>query len=144
MAREGQGYPCYQRDMMMIGLMGRVFAIGPGDWGSIPDRVIPKTLKMVLDTSLLNTQHYKVRINGKVEQSRGRSSEPFGSPSTTVASFTFIFISFGQKFQNYFHFAKKEREKSKISIHQFFCTHTHTHTHTYICECARVCVCVCG
>ena len=33
----------------------RVFANGPGDLGSIPGRVIPKTLKMVLDTSLLNT-----------------------------------------------------------------------------------------
>ena len=28
-----------------------------------------KTLKMVLDTSLLNTQQYKVCIKGKVEQS---------------------------------------------------------------------------
>ena len=37
-------------------------------------RVIPKTLKMVLDTSLLNTQQYKVRIECKVEQSRERSS----------------------------------------------------------------------
>ena len=34
----------------------------------------PKTLKMVFDTSLLNTQQYKVRIKGKVEQSRERSS----------------------------------------------------------------------
>ena len=47
----------------------RVFANGPGDLGSIPGRVIPKTLKMELDTSLLNTQHYKVRFKGKVEQS---------------------------------------------------------------------------
>ena len=46
----------------------RVFANGPGDLGSIPGRVIPKTLKMVLDTTLLNTQHYKVRFKGKVEQ----------------------------------------------------------------------------
>ena len=38
--------------------VGRVFANGPGDLGSIPGRVIPKTLKMVLDTSLLNTQWY--------------------------------------------------------------------------------------
>ena len=37
-------------------------------------RVIPKTLKMVLDTSLLNTRQYKVRIEGKVEQSCERSS----------------------------------------------------------------------
>ena len=38
----------------------RVFANDPEDRGSIPGQVIPKTLKMVLDTSLLNTQHYKV------------------------------------------------------------------------------------
>ena len=57
-----------------IGLVGRVFANGLGDLGSIPGRVIPKTLKIVLDTSLLNTQQYKVRIKGKVEQSRERSS----------------------------------------------------------------------
>ena len=45
-----------------------------GDLGSIPGCVIPKTLKMVLDTCLLNTQQYKVRIEGKVEQSGERSS----------------------------------------------------------------------
>ena len=45
-----------------IGLAVRVFANGPRDLGSIPGRVIPKTQKMVLDASLLNTQHYKVRI----------------------------------------------------------------------------------
>ena len=44
------------------------------DLGSIPGRVIPKTLKMELDTTLLNTQHYKVRFKGKVEQSREWSS----------------------------------------------------------------------
>ena len=58
----------------LIGLVVRVFANGPGDLDSIPGRVIPKTLKMVLDTYLLNTQQYKVRIKGKVEQSRERSS----------------------------------------------------------------------
>ena len=55
-------------------LVGRVFTNGPGDLGSIPGRVIPKTLKMVLDTSLLNTQQYRVRIKGEVEQSRERSN----------------------------------------------------------------------
>ena len=50
----------------LIGLVGRVFANGPGDMGLIPGRIIPKTLKMVLDTTLLN--------EGKVEQSRERSS----------------------------------------------------------------------
>ena len=31
---------------------------------------------MAIDTSLLNTQHYKVRIKGKGEQSRERSNAP--------------------------------------------------------------------
>ena len=57
-----------------VSLVGRVFANGPGDQGSIPGRVIPKTLKMVFDTSLLDTQQYKVRVKGKVEQSRETSS----------------------------------------------------------------------
>ena len=49
------------------------FSNGPVDLGSIPGRVIRKTQKIVLDATLLNTQHYKVRIEGKVEQSRERS-----------------------------------------------------------------------
>ena len=53
--------------------MVRVFAHGPGDLRSILGRVIPKTRKMVLDTSLLNTQQYKVQIKGKVEKPRERS-----------------------------------------------------------------------
>ena len=47
--------------------MVRVFTNGSGDLGSIPGRVIPKTQEMILDASLLNTQHYKIRIKGKVE-----------------------------------------------------------------------------
>ena len=35
-----------------IGLLSRMFASGPGDWGSIPGRVMPKTQKIVLDISL--------------------------------------------------------------------------------------------
>ena len=64
----------FSSQYIFIGQVGRVFANGPGDLGSIPGQVIPKTLKMVLDTSLLNIQHYKVRIKGKVEQSWERSS----------------------------------------------------------------------
>ena len=45
--------------------MVRVFANGPEDQGAIPGRVILKTQKMELDTSLLNTQHYKVLIKRK-------------------------------------------------------------------------------
>ena len=47
--------------------MGRVFTNGPGDLSSIPGHVISKTLKMVLDTSLLNTLQYKVRIKSKMD-----------------------------------------------------------------------------
>ena len=56
-----------------IRLVGRVFANSPGDQGSIPGQVIPKTQKKkkkkkkVLDTSLLNNQHYKIHIKGKME-----------------------------------------------------------------------------
>ena len=57
-----------------MGMMVREFVNGPRDVGSIPGRVIPKTQKMVLDASLLNTWHYKIRIEGKMEQSRERSS----------------------------------------------------------------------
>ena len=93
----------YQNHGILSFLQSRVFVKGPEDLGSIPGRIIPKTLKMVLDTSLLNTQQYKVRIKGKVEQSRERSSPPlhlgvvaiekgaFGSPSTTVVNFIYAF-----------------------------------------------------
>ena len=57
-----------------IDLISNVFANGPEDRGSIPGRFIPKTQNMVLDAALLNTQHYKVRIKGKGEQSKERGS----------------------------------------------------------------------
>ena len=69
----------------LIGQVGGVFVNDPGDWGSIPSRVIPKDSKkkkkkkMVLDPSLLNIQHYKVCIEGKVEQSRRSSTFPYTS-----------------------------------------------------------------
>ena len=49
----------------LISLVGRMFANDPGDLGSIPGRVIPKAFII---------QQYKVRIKGKVEQSKERSS----------------------------------------------------------------------
>ncbi len=57
-----------------MGLFSPVRASGPKDLGSIPGHVIPKTLKMVLNTYLLNTQQYKGRIKGKEGQSLERSS----------------------------------------------------------------------
>ena len=89
----------FLRSFSSISLVGRVFDNGPGYLGSIPDRIIPKIFKMVLGTPLLNTLQYKVRIKGKVEQSRERSSAlpytsvvvavekgAFWSPSTTFAN----------------------------------------------------------
>ena len=60
-----------------IGQMSKVLTNGLGDWGSIPGWVILKTQKMVLDADMLSTQYYKVRIKGKVEQSREWSSVLF-------------------------------------------------------------------
>ena len=57
--------------------MSRVFTNGPGDRGSIPGRVIPKSQKIVLDAALLSIQHYQVRIKSKVEQSLEWSSTLF-------------------------------------------------------------------
>ena len=75
-----------QYDMFLIMLTeisdwlnNRVFANGLGEQGSILDRVIPKAQKVVLDTSLFNTQHYKVRIKSKVEQS-GKGVAPSPTP----------------------------------------------------------------
>ena len=80
--------------------MCRVFANGLRDWGSIPDQIIPKSQKM-----LLNTQHDKVRIKGKVEQSRELWSiipccsnvvaikkGTFRSPLTKVINFIYILL----------------------------------------------------
>ena len=39
--------------------IGRVFANVLGDWGSILGRAIPKTQKMLLDATLLNTQNIR-------------------------------------------------------------------------------------
>ena len=63
---------------------------------------------MVLDASLLNSQQYKVGIKGKVEPSSERSSilpyilgvvaiekGAFGSPSTKVTNFTYLWSIYG-------------------------------------------------
>ena len=55
-------------------LAERVFSNGPEDQGSIPGRVMPNTKEMVPDAALLDTQHYKVKIKVKVEQSRNWSN----------------------------------------------------------------------
>ena len=80
----------YKYVYIIIGLECRVFANGPEDLGSIPGRVIPKTLKIILDTSLDNTKQHKVRIKGKVEQSRARNKH---LPSICVyAVLSYIYV----------------------------------------------------
>ena len=65
----------YQSSKPDISIMVRVFTSSLGDLGSIPNQSVKqKTQKMVLDTTLLNTQYYKVRIKGKMEQPRERCS----------------------------------------------------------------------
>ena len=94
---------CLHSDCPAWNATNRVFANGPGDQGSIPGHVITKTQKMVLDASLFNTQNYKVGI--KVKWSNpGNGVAPslhlgvvaiekgaFGSLSTKVANFTYMF-----------------------------------------------------
>ncbi len=60
---------------VFIGLIGRVFTNGLGDRGSVPGRGIQKTQKILLDF-LLNIQHYKLWIKGKVDQPM-ESCSPF-------------------------------------------------------------------
>ena len=85
----------------MYYLVGRLFATGPEDLGSISN-----TLKMALDTSLLNTQQYK----SKVEQSRERGNalpytsvllllkkELSGHPRLRSPTYLYVLRGFGHK-----------------------------------------------
>ena len=82
--------------------MSRVFANGPGDRGSIP--VIPKIRKVVPYVTLLNNQHYKLRIKSKCVSIEGVEWSPFlhrgvvaiengafGLPSTAIVN-NFMYI----------------------------------------------------
>ena len=53
------------RNFMPIRIKAKVFGTGPGDQCPILGRVIRKTQEIVLVGSLLNTQHYKIRIKSK-------------------------------------------------------------------------------
>ena len=73
---------------------------------------------MILDTVLLYTRHYKVRIKGKVKQSSERSSTfpiylgvvaiekgAFGSPSTKVTNFIYFIYTKDSKNGSWCHLA---------------------------------------
>ena len=64
--------------------MGRVFANGSEDLGSIVLHVIPKTLKMVLNTSLLYTQHIKYvsKLIKLATLAEGGAKAPFSIATT--------------------------------------------------------------
>ena len=62
----------FQPTAMLI-FVSLVFTNGSGDLGSILSRLIPKAQKWYLISPNL-TQHYKVPIKGKVEQSREKSA----------------------------------------------------------------------
>ena len=49
--------------------MSRVFTNGPGDQGQSQFESYQKLKETVLDAALLSTQHSKLRIKAKVEQS---------------------------------------------------------------------------
>ena len=76
----------------LIGPVGRVFATGPGDLGSIPGRVIPKTLKWYLipPCLILSNIRYVSRVKwsnlGKgVAPSPTSWSSSYGKGSLRVA-----------------------------------------------------------
>ena len=81
--------------------MSRVFTNGPGDQVQSQVESYQTLKKMVLDATLLNTQHYKVRVKWS---NPGKGVAPslhfsvvaiekgaFGSPLTKFANFTFLF-----------------------------------------------------
>ena len=106
-----------------------MFANGPGDLGSIPDRVIQKTQKMVLDASLLSTQHYKVRIKGKVEQSReGVAPSPTHWCSSYRKGSLRITLDYGRQLYLLIY---KKMDLAFINLQWLICHITSTLTYVY-------------
>ena len=80
----------------------RVLTNGPGDPSSILGRVIPMTQKMVLDASLINTQHYKVWIKGKWSN-HGKEVVPSPMPqcSSNCKGSLQVALNYGQPLISY-------------------------------------------
>ena len=68
-----------------------LFANGPGDLGSVPGRVIPKTLKIVLDTPLHNTQQNKYVSRVKWNK-KGKGVTPSPTP-WCIPNFTYLHMA---------------------------------------------------
>ena len=103
-------------DNWPIGIMVRVFGNSLEDQVSIPGQVIPKIKKIVLNASLLNTQHYKVqsRISGAIKRKRV-------APSPTLQCCSYWKESLGVVLNYY-----------QLTYLLYIYIHIHTHTHTYI------------
>ena len=101
----------------------------PGDRGSIPGQVIPKTQKMVLDAALLNTQYYKVRVKWS---NSGKGVAPpfhlgvvaiekgaFGSPSTKCANFIYYWchLSWQVRGSYYYYYYFVHFNRSSLGTH---------------------------
>ena len=146
--------------MNKLSFTRRVFANGPGDQISIPGRVISKTQKIVLDANLLKTQHYKVRIKGKLDQSREWRSallytsvlqllktEPLGCPQlrspNIIYIYIYIYISsvcvcvYACVIYIYIYIY------IYISTNIYVSMSIYIYIYIYIYACVRACVCVC-
>ena len=94
-------------------MMVRVFVNGPGDLGSIPGRVIPKSQKWYLMPPCLTLSiiRYVSRVKGVNPGKRLAPSLPLGvvaiekgalgSPSTTVTNFAFTYLFFFNRKMNF-------------------------------------------
>ena len=79
--KQTQANQYLMRGWLILNIYTRVMNEWSGRPGFNPRSRHTRDLKMILDTSLLNTQQYKVRIQSKVEESWERSS---ALPNTSV------------------------------------------------------------
>ena len=68
---------------------------------------------MVLDTSLVNTQQYKVRIKGKVEQSKESSALSYPRCSSYWKGSLLVTLDYGNQLYFYLFLARKYIARSE-------------------------------
>ena len=120
-----------------IGIMVWVFANGPGDLGSIPGRVIPKTQKMVLDAISLNTQHYKVL--SRVQWSNpGKGVVPSPTPWCSSYRKGILRVTLDYGCQLYLLIVSCLLRKHLVDT----IIYIYIYIYIYVCVCVCVCVCV--
>ena len=100
-------YPL-QFESWLTGPVGRVFANGLKDLGSIPDRITPKTLKMVLDIFCLTLRNIRYVLRVKWSNP-GKRVVPFLTPlcSSYWKGSLLVALDYGcQLYLLYFHLSK--------------------------------------